>query len=434
MLSHLQQLIFSGNLVEEFVIELLVAEAVFCRHLNRRRKFAARVAVAVFLIIAVSFYWPYKDSFMEVSRTVRIYCIIRYMLLFALTIAGLYRCFQESASTVIFCATGAYAMQHLTFCIDRIIIWLMERHGMKVGQTGYVLLAVAVCLASYLTVDLVFVRRIQREKIEAEKEIYIPALLVLVFTVTVNYFRWNDIACNIYGAIISVLTCWILAGIFKYSRLQQEISSIHQMMALKEEHYRLSRDNIEAINIKCHDLKHQISRIRARNSQDDMDHYLQEVEQNILLYDSIAETGSDVLDVIFTEKKMYCEQNHITMNYMADGAKLNFMDECDLYTLFGNAVDNAVESVMKVNVPEKRTISISVRAKGSFVSIHLDNPYEGELLFRDGVPVTTKTNKTYHGYGLKSIRLIVDKYGGQVSIAAEDGLFNLNILIPVPQT
>ena len=75
------------------------------------------------------------------------------------------------------------------------------------------------------------------------------------------------------------------------------------MMALKEEHYRLSRDNIEAINIKCHDLKHQISRIRARNSQGDMDHYLQEVEQNILLYDSIAETGSDVLDVNLLQKR-----------------------------------------------------------------------------------------------------------------------------------
>lgn len=433
MAAYLQNLLLDGSLIEEFVIELLIAEGIFCKHLEKREKFAGRTALVFFAILALSFYWPYKNNFDEVGNIIRLYCILRYMLLFALSLLGLYYCFSCSVNTIIFCGTGAYAMQHFTFCVNRITLWFLGEQGVKTDSVSYFLVALAGCTVSYLAIYLIFVRHIQREKIRAEKEIYVPALLVLVFTVTINYYRWNDLACNIYGAIICVLTCWILAGIFRYSQLQQEMTKIHHMMALKEEYYQISKENIEAINVKCHDLKHQISRIRRKQSQGDMDPYLKEVEQNILIYDSIAETGSDVLNVILTEKKMLCDQKGIMMTYMIDGEKVSFMRDSDLYALFGNAVDNAMESVAKIEQPEKRMISISVKAVGAFVSIHFDNPFVGKLVFRDGILVTTKSDRQYHGYGLKSIEMIAEKYNGKASISAEGERFNLNILIPIPE-
>lgn len=433
MASYLWQMLVNGNLVEEFVVEILVAEEIFCRHLEKREHFARRTAAVLLVILAVSYFWPYKNNFDEVGERIRLYCIFRYMLLFALTLFGLYFRFFCSVNTIIFCGTGAYAMQHLTFCMNRIVLWVLNERGIQIYSSSYFLVALIGDTVIYLGIYLIFTKRIQRERIKAEKEIYIPSLLVLFFTVIINYYRWNDIACNIYGGIICVLTCWILSGIFKYSRLQQEMTKIHHMMALKEEYYHISRENIEAINLKCHDLKHQISRIRRQQSKNDMEQYLKEVEQNILIYDSIAETGSSVLDVIFTDKKMFCDQNGIVMTYMVDGEKVGFMQESDLYTLFGNAVDNAIESVMKIENPDKRIISISVKSVGAFVSIHFDNPFVGELAFDEGLPITTKENKIYHGYGLKSMGLIAEKYGGKLSVSAEDELFNLNILIPIPE-
>lgn len=68
------------------------------------------------------------------------------------------------------------------------------------------------------------------------------------------------------------------------------------------------------------------------------------------------------------------------------------------------------------------------------VVIHLENYYQGELNFTDGLPRTTKGDENYHGFGVKSIQMVVEKYKGNVSLLASDGIFNLNITIPLPDS
>lgn len=63
--------------------------------------------------------------------------------------------------------------------------------------------------------------------------------------------------------------------------------------------------------------------------------------------------------------------------------------------------------------------------------LQVENFYEGDLRFVDGLPVTTKGDPNYHGFGLKSIRSTAEKYGGTVSVQAEDGLFLLRVALPV---
>ena len=63
-------------------------------------------------------------------------------------------------------------------------------------------------------------------------------------------------------------------------------------------------------------------------------------------------------------------------------------------------------------------------------SIHIENPYEGEIQFVDDLPQTSK-DKKWHGYGMKSMNRIVSSYDGIMSCTAKDGLFALDILIPI---
>ena len=63
------------------------------------------------------------------------------------------------------------------------------------------------------------------------------------------------------------------------------------------------------------------------------------------------------------------------------------------------------------------------------------NFYQGEIRMNaDGYPCTTKSNKDYHGYGIKSIRMVTEKYDGSLSIRTKGDIFNLNILIPIPKS
>lgn len=154
-----------------------------------------------------------------------------------------------------------------------------------------------------------------------------------------------------------------------------------------------------------------------------------EIENVISIYDSVVKTDNEALNVILTEKSLICRKNRISLTCMADGAGLDFMDASDIYSLFGNLIDNAMDAVSKLDDHEKRIIGLSVHADGNMLAINVNNYYEGVVVMdSDGLPVTTKQNKDFHGYGMKSVRMIVERYGGDLTVSAKDGVFNVYII------
>ena len=128
---------------------------------------------------------------------------------------------------------------------------------------------------------------------------------------------------------------------------------------------------------------------------------------------------------------MYCVRHGIELTCVADGAKLAFMDVMDICTIFGNLLDNAIECELGIQDKKKRLIHLAVYTKKDFLVIQCENYCPDHLEFQDGLPVTTKKDKAYHGYGIKSIRLTADKYGGTVTIHTRDEWFEINTLIPL---
>ena len=80
---------------------------------------------------------------------------------------------------------------------------------------------------------------------------------------------------------------------------------------------------------------------------------------------------------------------------------------------------------------DQRLIHLAVARQKGFVSIRLENRCTESLHVENGLPRTTKAEKGLHGYGLKSIQATVEKYGGSVTVHADNGWFELRILIPV---
>jgi sensor histidine kinase regulating citrate/malate metabolism len=104
----------------------------------------------------------------------------------------------------------------------------------------------------------------------------------------------------------------------------------------------------------------------------------------------------------------------------------------DLCSVFGNALDNAIESALKIDDLEKRLIKIAIYSKNKLLLIRIENFFLNPLQIFNGNFLTTKKDTQYHGYGLKSIKSIVEKYGGSVSITTNNNWFRLVILIPIP--
>lgn len=115
------------------------------------------------------------------------------------------------------------------------------------------------------------------------------------------------------------------------------------------------------------------------------------------------------------------------MNCIADGTLLSALEASDMYSLFGNLLDNAISAVE--NLPDRsKVIKLSVHELNGFPVIKIANDYEGELVFEGGLPRTTKENKAYHGFGMKSVKKICEKYNAELRISAEGGIFRLSIV------
>ena len=215
-------------------------------------------------------------------------------------------------------------------------------------------------------------------------------------------------------------------------RVKYELDAIQNILQTQYAQYRQSRESIDLINRKYHDLKHQIAALRAEPDPAVRSAWLDEMEADIRVYEAQNKTGNPVLDTVLTGKSLYCQKHGITLTVVADGAALDFLDAMDLCTIFGNALDNAIESVRSLPDRDKRLIHLTVSRQKGFVLVRVENYFEGELRFENGLPQTTKGDTAYHGYGIKSIRYSARKYGGQMDVSARDGWFELKLLFPLP--
>ena len=215
------------------------------------------------------------------------------------------------------------------------------------------------------------------------------------------------------------------------NKIRMELESVQNVLQNQYLQYKQSRESIDLINYKYHDLKHQIEVLRKEQDPEKRNAFLNQMENEIKQYELQNKTGNGVLDTVLTSKSMYCDKHDITLTSVVDGQLLDFMETMDICSIFGNALDNAIESVMNLQDKEKRLIHVIVSKQKAFLMIRVENYFEGTLEYKKGQLESTKKEKAFHGYGIKSIRYTVNKYDGAVDIESRDNWFNLRILIPL---
>lgn len=230
-----------------------------------------------------------------------------------------------------------------------------------------------------------------------------------------------------------------LAALYAYHAIctadqaRNELGTMESILENQYAQYKMSRDSIDMINRKYHDLKHQIAALRAEPDPEVRAKWLDEMESDICAYEAQNKTGNSILDTVLTGKSLYCQKHNIGLTAVADGKHLGFMDVMDICSIFGNALDNAIECELKIPEKGKRMIHLTLAARKQFLVLQVENYCPDPPRFQDGLPTTTKSDGANHGFGVKSIRFAAAKYGGTTTIRAENGWFILKILIPLPE-
>lgn len=357
--------------------------------------------------------------------------------------------FEASIWSALFCGTAGYTLQNfMTGIIEA--AWLLSGTTLQIDTTvqSHMLHAALNLLgmaAVYPPFYRFFSRRISPDALDSVQNRGIAWLLIAVMFGVVGFdLTIKDLTGQVATATAITLRCFhglmcVLTFSLEYEllvnrRLQIEREAEARVHAERERQYELSRANIEAINVKCHDIKHQIRYLADGGTAADSQ-ALAELAREVEFYDSAVRTGNEALDTILTEKRLTCANEGITLSCVADGAALGFMRDADIYSFFGNALDNAIEAARQLEDPTLRSISLVVRQVAGVASVHVENRYAHEpVVAEDGTLLTSKDDSGSHGFGLRSMRLTVEGYGGTLAtlVDREGRTFHVNAMVPLP--
>ena len=278
-----------------------------------------------------------------------------------------------------------------------------------------------------------------RRKIAA-RLVITPTAMLMAVVMAVTVFAVSNLSF-VSGDEVTIVVFYIrtlvdFAGVLilgvqheqlREAALHSELAAMDNVLYRQYEQYKQSKENIRLINRRYHELKMQIAAIRAERDKVKQDAALAEMEGDIHRYEAENKTGNPVLDTLLTAKSMYCQQHGINLTCVADGTLLDFLTTGEICTIVGTALDNATESVLTEQDPEKRLIRVAVYAQNGFVMMRFENycaqPVE---LGPDGLP----RQSSHGGYDLKSVRAAAETHGGTVTLHWENEWFTLRVLLP----
>ena len=441
------------RIIVQFIAELALFEIIIFHFFERNKNFILRILLAVAIIFIVGFGLSFFYYFFGNTLIGRVFV---YFLLFFTFIVSSKIVFKETILSVVFSLGVAYALQNIMYKT-----WLMIYVGFEqVGLTNswgehfsiiyrvlyYSFILIFVVLTAFLFTKFFRKHLSQRN---FSKKILIVTILCLLTTIVlcsfqdVMFAKLSTVRENHFddpvlyylrqsGNLLSLLTCVLVLYLCSKSvvenRLEKEVEYLEHTIKQSKQQYEISKDTIEMINVKCHDIKYQIRSLAANNGNISEDE-LKQLEGSIKIYDSKFETGNQMLNVLLWEKSSYCEQHNISFSCMIDGENFDFLEPGDLYCLFGNLIDNALEAVTKIKDEKKRVIHLSAKRRGNMVLIEEDNYFVGKLEFEDGLPITTKDDRKYHGFGTRSLKIIARKYGGELTTSSSKNIFRLSIIL-----
>lgn len=196
----------------------------------------------------------------------------------------------------------------------------------------------------------------------------------------------------------------------------------------QQQQYLLRKTAVDSVRGKYHDLKNILLYLEQSSDQEAVRAHIKQILNEIQPYEQMTATGNETVDILLGEKLARCQEQKISCTITMNGKLLDFIEPIDLCVIFGNAMDNAIEACAALQDPDARALSVRCQKRGEFVILNFRNSCAAKPLPVDTLPQTTKPDAENHGFGLTNIRMAAEKYGGQMSVRAEQNEFVLTLL------
>lgn len=303
---------------------------------------------------------------------------------------------------------GVVVVQFLKILVYDVIIKATHRDGLRLGKREWTLI-ITIFVITFVTIALVQTAAV---KISTYSVLLLAAEL---------------------GSIVIAAVCFYMTILLNKSQRESE----QLKLAAQQEEFRFQyaqnvKKQYEEISKVRHDMKQTHSVVMSllmKAKFDEAIEYMKKSAKQIFDFDVVIDVGNDYVNAILNAKLSEAKRNGITVLCSAE-KNASGIDDVDLCNLLGNLLDNAIEACEKCREGQ-RVIEIKLRMNGDKYLLEVENTAPENALASNKQLATTKDDTSTHGYGIKSIKSIAEKYNGMVNFSQVDDRFRSTVVMSI---
>ena len=402
---------------------------------NKKRK---TFIIGVILLFAISFVlnhetvflFPWKEfNALYTSPYFKIDGIINFgpIIVFILITLSFTIVYDLRFIDILFATTTSYIIQHFYYNLTKIIVLITHAERFTWPELLIYTGTFILCIIVYC---FVLMKIIHKDMMILKSNF--KTMISIIGIITINIISsWTkstgmkNLAAYVYALVLTILL--IIMQFFSYSlsRTEYEKELTERALDASRREFAFAKNNYETISRKAHDLKYILKK------QNLTEQSLFDLQESLKEFETITNTGNDIINIVLSEKRLICLQNSIDFSFVVDYELLSFIDETDLFLLLNNALDNAIEAEKKESKNE-RYIYLKIAKANRNVIINIENYCSKKVIFDKNIPVTSKKDKTYHGIGSLSMKYTVEKYKGDITFSLNDNVFSCFMIFLLP--
>lgn len=368
-----------------------------------------------------------------ITRIPIVMLIINICFLFLISLT-----YKSSFQKKIFSISSIYSILLIIELISSVRFGFFELSGNKNSTFNSVSLLIFIRIMA-----LIFAYLISRYKSSLQKDYCIPKIYYLSFLIvlfgTLYLFIFGlaneNITINhiiISGAVLIAVNITMIVideRIYNAIILENEKKLLKQQTIAYENQMQIISQSTESIRLLKHDFKDHINMLSSLYKNDksnEIESYICKILGNIEK-ESFANSNNFVIDSILNFKLRGIKNSDIKLSLDVSVPITVNIIAYDLTAILANLLDNAIIACEK---SKKKLLDIKISSKMDNLIILINNSYDGQIICENGKLQTTKSFKSNHGLGLKSIEKVLEKYDGEMRINYTSDTFSTSVIIP----
>ena len=267
--------------------------------------------------------------------------------------------------------------------------------------------SILILLSLFITEGMISLVTYDTDKFARQKNIiacFLIILVLLLFIIMISLLI-NSISKKYFEDTSKLMKKQVENQIFHYEALNE----------MRNDYHSFRHDYIN--HMQC------IRALISANKNSEAEEYINNLSKSSIISNHSYETGNHILDAIIADKTLVAERSDIKIE--VNGVFTDKFDSVDLCIIFSNLLDNAIEACL--NLSGSSIITIDMKLQQGYQYIAIRNPY---IQNTNVQLMTTKQDKTHHGFGLSNVRNAVKRHDGELLITQDD-LFTVEMTLKI---